>query len=113
MSRFAGVGRFARARGTSHFARAFNGEVPRFVSYAPSFATSFAGLGELPLTGFAEQRHPLLGVLNAMRVSDTACDVEAGDDEEALVAGSLWDTVELVSCFREWSGNTIEGKDRD
>ena len=114
MSRFFGVGRFARARGTSHFARAFNGDLPRFVSYAPSFAIPFAKLGELPLSGFAEQRHPLLGLLNAMRLSESACDVEAGDGEEAIsVAGNLWDAVELLSCFREWSGNTIEVKQRD
>ena len=51
------AGRFARARGTSLFARAFNHELPRRMS---SFACVFPdslkiSLAEKPLSGFAEQ----------------------------------------------------------
>ena len=106
----AGAGRFARARGSSVFARAFNGELPRhFVSFPVSFPVSFSRLGELPLSGFAEQ--PLAGVLNAMRLSQDVSDLEApveSSEDAVLAASGVMDAIELISCLREWSGSTIQ-----
>ena len=69
-----GVGRFARARGSSLFARAFNGELPKRMCAIP-MSRSFASLGEKPLTGFAEQCKTVANVLNVSCL--------AGTDDEA------------------------------
>ena len=102
-----GVGRFARARGTSQFARAFNGELPRhFVTFPTRY------FGELPIGGFAEQHSPLSGVLNAMRLGQEVSDIEEPDgsaEDPVQAASSAIDAMELISCLqREWSGTTIE-----
>jgi hypothetical protein len=104
-----GVGRFAKARGSSHFARAFNGQLPRQFASQASFPVSFARLGELPLCGFAEQDNPITGLVNSMRLSEEISDLES-DNEEELKATSLAsaEVVEkIISSIREWSGSKI------
>jgi len=101
---FKGAGRFSRARGVSHFARAFNGELPRFFG-SVNFAKPFRCLSELPLGGFAEQGQPLAGVLNAMRLSEEVSDLEENVDVSEVLATAL-DSLEM-STLKEWSGFSV------
>ena len=108
MSFFAGVGRFARARGNSAFARAFNGETPRrFASciQVPVFSQSFSSLGERPLTGFAEQFKSAASLLNVgcLSASDEEAQVlpEAAEDATILSSWSILYSVSDVLCTQQ------------
>ena len=106
--RFSGVGRFARARGSSVFARAFNGELPRNFSNFAFNKQSFAKMGEIPLGGFAEQSHPLLGLLNSLRTASEGegTELDLSEGEEGLDATLLLSTVGME--LNQWSlGITI------
>ena len=106
-----GMGRFSRARGNSFFSKVFNGDkLPRHLLYSfPSLPTNFARLGESPICGFAEQNQPLIGLVNALRLSSEISDEEAAvldasDNAGVMSASLVLDAIELIACLREWSG---------
>jgi len=78
-------GRFARARGNSVFARAFNQELPRRLRPGNFFLeiSTWKFLAEKPQSGFAEQ-------FGGLQISDLAViggeaeTVESGDEELSL-----------------------------
>ena len=106
MSFFRGVGRFARARGSSLFARRLNGELPRVLAAAigPQSMRSF---GELPLTGFAEQFRTVNAAGFAQLSSDDAlAGVVPGttiSQDEALQLAALA-AGDITFYVSQWSG---------
>ncbi len=93
------AGRFARARGNSAWAQAFNSHMAgssgrAFFSASPSVARVAASinfsacLGETPLTGFAEQFRTVIANNATMSSSDASCEdadaVDVAEDDNTL-----------------------------
>ena len=98
-----GAARFSRARGSSLFARQFNGELPKRFGCSPVFSQSFGSLGERPISGFAEQfRDVSFGVELALSSGDENVDDDAvcGEEDGALISSQdLWFSV------KQWNAN--------
>ena len=86
-------GRFARARGTSMFARAFNNELPRGLSSFAGFSTLYMKLSELPIQGFAEQFTSTLTICGGTLIAPAEADLEGATEEEAALAEMIADVL--------------------
>ncbi len=106
MSFFHGVGRFARARGSSMFARRLNGELPRGLAAAVG-GQSIRFFGELPLTGYAEQFRTVNAAGFAQLSNDDAVggiiEGTAISQDEALQLAALA-TGDITFFLSQWSG---------
>ena len=116
MYHFAGrnLGRFARARGNSLFARSFNKELPRGLVGALRFAAGSGSIrmfGENPLCGFAEQFKTLgtagFNQLNGTSEESQSMALGVLTQEEALQLAAL--TAGDISFYlSQWSGLSRE-----
>lgn len=100
------AGRFAQARGSSSWARAFNATLhsstmprliqTRLLSSMVSMNLSQC-LGEVPLCGFAEQYRSITQSFNGVGgQSGSNGEVSEGDADAQIVAGSMSDEMEFV-----------------
>jgi hypothetical protein len=103
-------GRFAQARGSSAWARAFNANLTQqrngFVQSMTNGNRLFLNssnirmmasvAGESPLTGFAEQYRSVTHSFTTLGQSASTSDSVAGDADAQVVAGSTVDELEFV-----------------
>ena len=78
-------GRFARARGNSFFARAFNQELPRR-SMVTALCFSQLKFAEKPLNGFAEQFSGVKLLSGSLAVPASDCEASDASEEELTLA---------------------------
>jgi hypothetical protein len=100
------MGRFARARGTSLFARAFNHDLPRrMATFSHQFPKSLnICLAEKPLTGFAEQLQSALTMSLPLVVECGEESVSTEDGEEGVSTYNI----SIQSVLTTWLDSLIK-----
>ena len=102
-----GLGRFARARGNSMFARSLNRELPRGLAGALVGIGGLRIFGETPMCGFAEQFRTV-GTAGFAQTNGTSEDAQLGaigslSEEEALQLAALT-AGDVTFYLSQWSG---------
>ena len=95
-------GRFAQARGSSAWARQFNFQASGAKFFGPSSFRTVSSinlakcLGEVPLSGFAEQYSSITQSFNSMGQSSANSDTVAGDDDEIATNDEMMEFVQIA-----------------